>query len=586
MTDTLSTWGGWAPEIRDDPFGHFAEARARCPVQRVRLADGHPAWVVLGYDAARHALNDPRISKDMLAALQDNGDVVAEGLPGPEFSRHMLNVDPPDHTRLRRLVSRAFVPPAIAALEPAIRGIASHLLDEMDAAGPHATVDLIEGYAYPLPFGVIGELLGIPAADRPRLHAWFQVLLTGWAGDPPPEAVEASDGIVAYLAELVAAKRRSPAGDLVSVLVAAEDDALTTQELLSSLFQLVVAGHDTTASLIGNGVVALLDHPGQLEALLADPGRIPAAIDELIRFTAPVPHATFRVTAEPVTLDGVEIPAREQVLVSLGSANRDPGRFPAPDVLDIGRSDGPNLGFGHGIHYCLGAPLARLEARIAFEELLFSARAGASSFPVPARVRDEHVRSIQTKETPMTITDSPVDNGVNVQALLGAREALSASPEAAQFTWRASCTWRNGTHSHSTVTGFTGLGAEQQHRVTYEYDVDHPECFASEDNGATPVEYVLVGLVGCLTAGVAAVAQYRGIQLRSVTATIEGEMNVLGILGADPEVRNGFDAVTVRFAIDADASREDLEALIAQSQKRSAVFDVVTNPTKVLVELA
>jgi uncharacterized OsmC-like protein len=186
----------------------------------------------------------------------------------------------------------------------------------------------------------------------------------------------------------------------------------------------------------------------------------------------------------------------------------------------------------------------------------------------------------------MTITDSPVDNGVNVQALLGAREALTAAPEAAEFTWRASCTWRKGTHSRSTVADFTGLGAEQQHRTTYEFDVDHPECFASEDNGATPVEFVLVGLVGCLTAGVASVAQLRDIQLRSVTATIEGQMNVLGILGADPDIRNGFDAVLVRFAIDADASREDLQALIAQSQKRSAVFDVVTNPTKVLVELA
>jgi uncharacterized OsmC-like protein len=199
---------------------------------------------------------------------------------------------------------------------------------------------------------------------------------------------------------------------------------------------------------------------------------------------------------------------------------------------------------------------------------------------------NNHPIATERKETPMTITDRPVDNGVNVEALLGAREALTATPEAAQFTWRATCTWRHGTHSRSTVSGFTGLGTEQQHRTTYEFDVDHPECFASEDNGATPVEYVLVALAGCLAAGVAAVAQFRGMQLRSVTATIEGEMNVLGILGGDPDIRNGFDAVTVRFAIDADASREDVEALIAQSQKRSAVFDIVTNPTKVFVELA
>jgi uncharacterized OsmC-like protein len=187
--------------------------------------------------------------------------------------------------------------------------------------------------------------------------------------------------------------------------------------------------------------------------------------------------------------------------------------------------------------------------------------------------------------TTTTTTDQPVDNGVNVQALLDARDALAEAPTAAEFTWKATCTWQRGTHSRSRVDEFTGLGAEHRHTSSYSFDVDHPECFASEDNGATPVEYVLVALAGCLTAGVAAVAQHRGIQLRSVTATVEGEMNVLGMLGADPDVRNGFDRVAARFAIDADASREDLEALLAQSQKRSAVFDVVTNPTDVVVEL-
>ena len=188
----------------------------------------------------------------------------------------------------------------------------------------------------------------------------------------------------------------------------------------------------------------------------------------------------------------------------------------------------------------------------------------------------------------MTITDSPVtpvDNGVNVEALLGARSALSEQRAAAQFTWRATSTWKNGTHSHSVVEKFAGLGGEQSHRTQFEYDVDHPECFASADLGATPVELVLVGLAGCLTAGVAAVAQMRKIQLRTVSASIEGDMDVLGILGADPDVRNGFQDVRVHFTIDADATPEDIEALVAQSQKRSAVYDVVTNPTSVSVSV-
>ena len=176
-----------------------------------------------------------------------------------------------------------------------------------------------------------------------------------------------------------------------------------------------------------------------------------------------------------------------------------------------------------------------------------------------------------------------VDNGVNVAALLGAREALTAAPEGARFKWRASSEWLRGTHSRATVDGFFGLGAEQKHRQTYQFDTDHPEIFASPDNGATPVEFVLVGLAGCLSAGVAAVAQHRNIQLRSVKATLEAGMDLQGILGIDEQVRNGFDGIKVHYEIDADATPEQIAALVAQSQKRSAVFDIVTNPTDVTV---
>jgi len=178
-----------------------------------------------------------------------------------------------------------------------------------------------------------------------------------------------------------------------------------------------------------------------------------------------------------------------------------------------------------------------------------------------------------------------VDNGVNVDALLAAREALGKAPEAAQFNWRATCKWMNGTHSRSAVQGFHGLGQEQKHKTTFTFDADHPEIFASEDKGATPVELVLVGLASCLTAGVAAVAQNRKIQLRSVEAKLEGKMDIQGILGIDSDVRNGFDDIKVTFDIDADASKKDIEALVEQSQKRSAVFDIVTNPTNVTVKV-
>jgi uncharacterized OsmC-like protein len=178
-----------------------------------------------------------------------------------------------------------------------------------------------------------------------------------------------------------------------------------------------------------------------------------------------------------------------------------------------------------------------------------------------------------------------VNNGVNVQALLEAREALKGAPEAAKFTWRASCKWNNGTYSKTNVNGFFGLGQEQQHKTETSFDADHPEIFASEDRGITPIEYVLVGLASCLTAGVAAVAQNRGIQLRSVESKLEGKMDIRGILGIDSDVRNGYDDIKVTFKIDADASKKDIEALVAQSQKRSAVYDVITNPVNVTVEI-
>jgi uncharacterized OsmC-like protein len=185
----------------------------------------------------------------------------------------------------------------------------------------------------------------------------------------------------------------------------------------------------------------------------------------------------------------------------------------------------------------------------------------------------------------MSITKQPVDNGVNVEALLGARKALGDAPEAAKFTWRAKCEWKHGTYSRTTIEGFYGLGAEQHHKASYSFDADHPEIFASEDRGATPVEIVLAGLASCLTAGIAAVAQNREIQLRRVTATLEGGMDVQGILGMDSEVRNGFDGIKVSYEIDADATPDEIRAIVAQSQKRSAVYDVITNPTNVTVEV-
>jgi cytochrome P450 len=372
MPEMPVTWGAWDTATQSNPYPLFADMRSKCPVHQVHLADGHEAWLVVGHNAARQALRDTRLSKDFLAALDEDPEVVDAGLPGPAFARHMLAVDGEDHRRLRELVAPAFAPTRITALEPAIVRIVDELLDELAAAGPGTVVDLVEGFAHPLPFRVIGELFGIPLADQDALYRWFRTLFQPWSGSPPPSAVAASDSIVAYLHRLVATHRATPSDDLVGRLVTASDndELLTEQELLSSLFQLFVAGTDTTTSLIGNGVVALLDHPNQLRLLVEEPMRMSGAIEELMRYSAPVPHATFRASTESVELDGVVVPAGKQVLVCLGGANHDPAVRENPEALDVTRPPKSHLGFGHGPHFCLGAPLARLEARVAFTALL------------------------------------------------------------------------------------------------------------------------------------------------------------------------------------------------------------------------
>jgi cytochrome P450 len=357
----------------DNPFPLFAEVRRSGAVHRAILADGHEAWLVVRFDEAMTALNDPRLSKDMHAALAMGSEVVAEGLPGPEFARHMLTVDPPDHTRLRRLVSAAFSPKRVDGLGPRVRSITDDLLDQIAAQRPEGPVDLVATFAFPLPFTVICELLGVPQADRARLGSEFARLLvpTSTAADYA-EAKKASDAVVGMLRDLVTTKEADPGDDLVSALIGARDgdERLTSQELLSTVFQLMVAGHDTTASLIGNSVAALLRNPEQLAKLRDDPSRIRPAIEEFLRFDAPVPHSTFRYTVAPVSIGGVTIPAGAQVIICLAAANRDEDKYEHPDSLNMDRGVVRHLAFGHGVHHCLGAPLARMEGQTALATLL------------------------------------------------------------------------------------------------------------------------------------------------------------------------------------------------------------------------
>jgi cytochrome P450 len=356
VTDPLSD-----PRFLADPYPTYDRLRATAPVVPLPTGSGgRDSYVVTGYEAARAALADPRLSKDtarFFAGRPSRRDL------HPAVSRSMLAQDAPDHTRLRALVAKSFTTKAVAGLRPAVERLVDGLLDGWRPGEP---VDLVASLAVPLPVTVICELLGVPEEDRDRLRTWSGELFA--AGDP--ERIDAASHAVAgYMADLVAAKRHTPDGSLLHSLVADAEGRAGEDELVSLAVLLLVAGHETTTNFLGNAALALLQNADARERLRRSPDGWDAALDELLRHDSPVAVATFRWSTEPLTLDGVDVPAGVPVLVSPAAANRDPGRFAEPGRLDLDRDARAHLAFGHGVHRCLGAPLARMEASIALRKL-------------------------------------------------------------------------------------------------------------------------------------------------------------------------------------------------------------------------
>ena len=359
-----------------DPAAFFARLRESRAVTPVRMPGYGRPWVVTRYDDVRAVLTDPRMARD-IRRWPGGGRTRPSEATG--INDHMLHFDPPDHTRLRRLVQKPFSARR-PTLRPRAEAIAAGLLDGLAADGD-GVVDLLARYARPLPIAVICELLGAPVADR----EWIRDTVYAYDDHANHDRVERD--LAAYFTELVAAKRADPGDDLVSALVLARDndvdaaDGLTASELLGTVYLLVMAGFDTTVNLIASGTLALLAHPAELARLRADPSLLPAAAEELLRYASPVNHANDRFTTEDVPVGGVVIPAGEWVIPAIASADRDPARFPGPDRLDLSRDTSGHLAFGHGIHHCLGAPLARMEAEVALGALL--ARYPGLSLAVP-----------------------------------------------------------------------------------------------------------------------------------------------------------------------------------------------------------
>jgi cytochrome P450 len=356
-----------APEFLADPYPTYHRLRAEDPVHWSPLG----FWVLTRYDDVVAVLRDQRFAKEAMIAAVAARFGIAPGTIGLS----MLDRDPPDHTRLRSLVSKAFTPRVVERLRPRIQQIVDGLLDRVEGKG---TMDLIEEFAYPIPVMVICEMLGVPLEDHERFKTWSLDLARGLDSIMLPVDSEvairsgiARQGLTDYFRALIRQRRASPRNDLLSALIAAEEagDKLSEDELLASSILLLVAGHETTVNLIGNGTLALLRHPDQLRRLRENPGLIVGAVEELLRYDGPV-QRTARMPSAEATIGGRTIKPGEMVMPFIGAADRDPAQFPDPDRLDIARADNRHVAFGMGIHFCLGAPLARVEGQIAINTLV------------------------------------------------------------------------------------------------------------------------------------------------------------------------------------------------------------------------
>jgi cytochrome P450 PksS len=373
-----------SPEFKADPFPFYARLRAEAPVFRVPLAGGQSAWLITRYDDVALALKDERFTKDRTKAQTPEQAAQQPWVPGlfKPLARNMLDLDPPDHTRLRALVQKAFTPRLVEQLRPRVEALANDLLD---AARGRGRLDLIRDYALPVPTTVIAEMLGVPPGDRHAFTRWSRALVSAapssWG---MLRVIPAAWSFLRYVRAGIRSRRQAPGDDLISALVRVEDAGgqLSEDELVAMVFLLLVAGHETTVNLIGNGVLALLQHPTELERLRQDPTLAPSAVEELLRYGSPLLTATERYAREDVAVAGATIPRGELVYAVLASANRDEGHFRDPDTLDLSRAPNPHLAFGLGPHYCLGAALARLEGQVAIQALV--RRAPGLRLAVPA----------------------------------------------------------------------------------------------------------------------------------------------------------------------------------------------------------